>query len=238
MSTTRRAVWCLLSQSWRVMASIYNCWRNTDPPLHSGDNTTVEIFLSRGTATEEGEDGEFGKDTFFLQSELLTSTIYKKENNKWGQLCAVIDPRLPTGEEETPTLDQAESVHPSRQRRGAVSMCENEQTEVRSVAASIASARFGPLRIFSCFLAWKIGPPEKNSRRTMRSLPSFDGLICLRDVEWSVMSWKKIIVRIKSEWNLNNFLYCLVSTLWPTLVTRVQSRWLWWKKNTVSTQNK
>ena len=52
------------SQFWRVSASIHNCGLNMDTPLHSRDQGTVKTGgFWRRTGSEEGEDGEIGRQS-------------------------------------------------------------------------------------------------------------------------------------------------------------------------------
>ena len=107
------------SQSWWVSASIHNCGRNMDTPLHSRDKGIVKIVdFWRRTVFEKGEDCDFGRQgngcgflgcTWNHQQRLLE----KWTNDKWSVLCVVSAPVKRRHQEKTSLFEK--DPLPSRQ---------------------------------------------------------------------------------------------------------------------------
>ena len=172
-------LWCYFgafpSQSWRVSASIHNCGWNMDTQLHSRDKGTVNtVDFWRQTGSEEGEDGEIGRqgDSHgFLECTRnhLHRLLGKKINDNWSLLCVVIAPVKRRNQEKTSLFEK--DPFPSRQYTGADLRSFDDQNygiKIRIIITSIWITGFGPKWLSFYFQTWKNVSADNGSDWTRR----------------------------------------------------------------------
>ena len=138
------------SRSWRVTASIHNCGRSMDTPLHSRVKGTVKtVSFWRRTDSKESENGEIGRHGDghgFLRcmQNHLYRLLEKRTKDNWSVLCIVIVPLERRNQEKTFSFEKEKDPFLSRQSTGTHLRSLGDQNYGIKIRIITTSTGFGP----------------------------------------------------------------------------------------------